>query len=72
MFAAGYLHGFINKSSTSESLNKGTELSAKIIQKLEREFNFFSLKTTFSFFGLTTLGLYLLSDKFFAIKFFSI
>ena len=34
LFAAGYLHGFINKSSTSESLNKGTELSAKIIQKI--------------------------------------
>ena len=34
LFAAGYLHGFINKLSTSESLNKGTELSAKIIQKI--------------------------------------
>ena len=34
LFAAGYLHGFINNLSTSESLNKGTELSAKIIQKI--------------------------------------
>ena len=32
--AAGYLHGVINKMSTKESLNKGTELSAKIIQKI--------------------------------------
>ena len=34
LFAAGYLHGVINKMSTKESLNKGTELSAKIIQKI--------------------------------------
>ena len=34
LFAAGYLHGIINKLSTKESLEKGTELSAKIIQKI--------------------------------------
>ena len=34
LFAAGYLHGIINKMSVKESLNKGTELSAKIIQKI--------------------------------------
>ena len=34
LFAAGYLHGKINKLSTEESLNKGTELSSKIIQKI--------------------------------------
>ena len=34
LFAAGYLHGLINKMSISESLEKGTELSAKIIQKI--------------------------------------
>jgi len=34
LFAAGFLHGFINKMSISESLEKGTELSAKIIQKI--------------------------------------
>ena len=34
LFAAGYLHGIINKMSTKESLEKGTELSAKIIQKI--------------------------------------
>jgi sugar/nucleoside kinase (ribokinase family) len=34
LFAAGYLHGIINKSSTRESLEKGTELSSKIIQKI--------------------------------------
>ena len=34
LFAAGYLHGKINKLSTKESLEKGTELSSKIIQKI--------------------------------------
>ena len=34
LFAAGYLHGIINKLSINECLNKGTELSSKIIQKI--------------------------------------
>ncbi len=34
LFAAGYLHGVINHKSIKESLEKGTELSAKIIQKI--------------------------------------
>ena len=34
LFAAGYLHGVINKMSTEESLYKGAELSSKIIQKI--------------------------------------
>ena len=34
LFAAGYLHGYINKMSSKESLVKGTELSSKIIQKI--------------------------------------
>ena len=34
LFAAGYLHGIINNMSIKESLDKGTELSAKIIQKI--------------------------------------
>jgi sugar/nucleoside kinase (ribokinase family) len=34
LFAAGYLHGVINKMSVQESLIKGTELSSKIIQKV--------------------------------------
>ncbi len=34
LFAAGYLHGKINNFSTQESLEKGTELSASIIQKI--------------------------------------
>ena len=34
LFAAGFLHGLINGKSTKESLEKGTELSAKIIQKI--------------------------------------
>ena len=34
LFAAGYLHGKINNFSIQESLEKGTELSSKIIQKI--------------------------------------
>ena len=34
LFAAGYLHGMINKMSTKESLIKGRDLSSKIIQKI--------------------------------------
>ena len=34
LFAAGFLHGIINKMSVRESLIKGTELSSKIIQKI--------------------------------------
>ena len=34
LFAAGYLHGIINKMNTKDSLSKGTELSSKIIQKI--------------------------------------
>ena len=34
LFAAGYLHGLTNNFTFKESLIKGTELSAKIIQKI--------------------------------------
>ena len=34
LFAAGYLHGVINNFKIKESLEKGTELSSKIIQKI--------------------------------------
>ena len=34
LFAAGYLHGYINNLSIAESLEKGTEMSSKIIQKI--------------------------------------
>ena len=34
LFAAGYLHGFINNLTISESLEKGTEMSSKIIQQI--------------------------------------
>lgn len=34
LFAAGFLHGLINNLSTKECLDKGTELSSKIIQKI--------------------------------------
>ena len=38
-FAAGFLHGYVNKSSTHESLQKGTEMSSKIIQKIGARLN---------------------------------
>jgi len=34
LFAAGFLHGYINNLSIKESLEKGTEMSSKIIQKI--------------------------------------
>ena len=34
LFAAGFLHGFINDLTLEESLEKGTEMSSKIIQKI--------------------------------------
>jgi sugar/nucleoside kinase (ribokinase family) len=34
LFAAGYLHGYINGQTTKDSLQKGTEMSSKIIQKI--------------------------------------
>tara|TARA_B100000686_G_scaffold337065_1_gene407698 strand:+ start:1085 stop:2014 length:930 start_codon:yes stop_codon:yes gene_type:complete len=34
LFAAGFLHGHINNFSIKESLEKGTEMSSKIIQKI--------------------------------------
>ena len=34
LFAAGYLHGYINNLSVKECLEKGTDLSSKIIQKI--------------------------------------
>ncbi len=34
LFAAGFLHGYINNLSLKESLEKGTELSSKIIQQV--------------------------------------
>ena len=34
LFAAGFLHGYVNKLSLEKSLKKGTELSSKIIQQV--------------------------------------
>ena len=34
LFAAGFLHGYINKLSINKSLKKGTEMSSKIIQQI--------------------------------------
>ena len=34
LFAAGFLHGHVNNLSIKESLEKGTEMSSKVIQKI--------------------------------------
>ena len=34
LFAAGFLHGYINKMSIHESLRKGTEMASKVIQTI--------------------------------------
>ena len=39
LFAAGYLHGYFNNLSIKESLEKGTEMSSKIIQKIGARLN---------------------------------
>jgi len=39
LFAAGFLHGFINNFSIRDSLKKGTEMSSEIIQKVGARLN---------------------------------
>ena len=39
LFAAGFLHGFINKKSIQESLEKGTEMASKVIQIIGARLN---------------------------------
>ena len=34
LFAAGFLHGYINKLPTNECLKKGTEMSSRVIQQI--------------------------------------
>ena len=39
LFASGFLHGYINKYSIKESLQKGTEMASQIIQKIGARLN---------------------------------
>ena len=39
LFAAGFLHGYINNLSIKDSLGKGTEMSSKIIEKIGARLN---------------------------------
>ena len=39
LFASGFLHGYINKTSIEESLQKGTEMASQIIQKIGARLN---------------------------------
>ncbi len=39
LFAAGFLHGFINKKNIKESLEKGTEMASKVIQIIGARLN---------------------------------
>jgi len=34
LFASGFLHGYLNQLSIKESLEKGTQMSAKVIQQV--------------------------------------
>ena len=34
LFAGGFLHGHVNNMSLKESLDKGTEMSSKVIQQI--------------------------------------
>jgi len=34
LFAAGFLHGYVNQLSIKESLEKGTQMSSKVIQQI--------------------------------------
>ena len=39
LFASGFLHGHVNNLSLKESLEKGTEMASKIIQKIGARLN---------------------------------
>jgi sugar/nucleoside kinase (ribokinase family) len=39
LFASGFLHGYINKTSIKESLQKGTEMASQVIQKIGARLN---------------------------------
>ena len=39
LFAAGFLHGYINKMALQDCLNKGTEMASKVIQKIGARLN---------------------------------
>ena len=39
LFAGGFLHGYINNKSIKESLEKGTEMSSKVIQIIGARLN---------------------------------
>ena len=39
LFASGFLHGHLNNLSTEESLEKGTEMSSQVIQKIGARLN---------------------------------
>ncbi|MAJ23231.1 MAG: adenosine kinase [Candidatus Pelagibacter sp. TMED64] len=39
LFAAGFLHGYVNNLSLKESLEKGTEMSSKVIQQIGARLN---------------------------------
>ena len=39
LFAGGFLHGFVNRKTIKESLERGTEMSSKIIQIIGARLN---------------------------------
>ena len=39
LFAAGFLHGHVNKKSIKESLAQGTEMASRVIQQIGARLN---------------------------------
>ena len=72
-FAAGFLQGYVNNLMIENSFQMGTDMAAKIIQKIGaisvKLIFFFLLKLPFPFFGLTTLFLYFFVKRSIAILF---
>ena len=72
LFAGGFLHGHVNKMSLKDSLEKGTEIVVEgySTNRCKTLNIIFSFKTPFTFFGLTTRGLYFLEKSSLATLFF--
>ena len=67
-----FLHGHVNNLSLKESLDKGTEMSSRVIQQIGarlklKKLLFFSFKRTFAFFRFYSSWFIFFVNKSFAI-----
>ena len=70
LFAAGFLHGYINNFSLKNVWKKELKCLLRSFKKLVLDFlKLFSVETTFTLFGLITLLRYFFVIKSFANKF---